>query len=407
MPPLAKRWSGKQWLSNRLRCALGATLWLATSLAAGADPLLERERPEKPVGSEHTCVVLVAGGVKCWGANFSGQLGDGTNLNRNTPVNVSGPLDGVSSVAAGSEHTCAVVASGVKCWGANFSGQLGDGTNVNRNTPVNVSGLYGGVSLVAAGSEHTCVVVAGGVRCWGANFSGQLGDGTNFNRNTPASVPGLPGTVVAIAAGSAHTCALTSDGSIWCWGANFSGQLGDGTNVNRNAPVHIAGLAGSVADVAAGSEHTCALNRGGGLACWGANFSGQLGDGTNAKRNAPTMIVHGLSRGVSGVAAGSEHTCAVVSDGVRCWGANFSGQLGDGTNVNRSEPVSFSRVAGGMTEVQAGSSHTCALSVSGAMACWGANFSGQLGDGTNVSRSAPMDVPRLPIVRPSVRTRIL
>ena len=408
MPHVATRSFGAPRHWKGVRRALGATLWLATFVAAGTEKTLEKQKPEKPAGSEHTCVVLVAGGVKCWGANFSGQLGDGTNVNRNTPVTVAGVAGSVSAIASGSEHTCALSTGGAAvCWGANFSGQLGDGTNINRNTPVNVSGLAGGVPAIAAGAEHTCAVTAGGVKCWGANAAGQLGDGTNVNRNAPASVPALPGSVISIAAGSAHMCALTTDGSIWCWGANFSGQLGDGTNVNRNTPVRVSGLLGGVLEIAAGSEHTCALTRGGALACWGANFAGQLGDGTTVKRNAPVMIVSGLSRPVTGIAAGSEHTCALVAGGVKCWGANFSGQLGDGTNVNRSTPVSVSGIAGGVSEVLAGSSHTCALSTSGAMVCWGANFSGQLGDGTNLSRSTPIDVPGLPTVRPSVRTRIL
>ncbi len=399
---------GTRWQWKGVRRAVGVTLWLATFVAAGAENTVEREKPEKPAGSEHTCAALVSGGAKCWGANFSGQLGDGTNVNRNSPVAVSGIAGSVSMIASGSEHTCALSSAGAMvCWGANFSGQLGDGTYLKRSTPVNVSGLSGGVSVISAGSEHTCAVIAGGVKCWGANFSGQLGDGSNVNRNAPASVPRLPESVTAIAAGSEHTCALTADGSIWCWGANFSGQLGDGTNVNRNTPVQVAGLSGVVSEIAAGSEHTCALTTGGTLACWGSNFSGQLGDGTTTKRNSPEVIASGPLRDVSRIAAGSEHTCAVIPGGVKCWGANFSGQLGDGTHVNRSTPVSVSGIAGGVSELLAGSSHTCALSRSGAMVCWGANFSGQLGDGTNRNRNTPVDVPGLPSVRPSVRTRIL
>ncbi len=332
MRHMAARSFGTRWHWKGVRRALGVTLWLATFVAAGTENTLKREKPEKPAGSEHTCAVLVAGGAKCWGANFSGQLGDGTNVNRNTPVTVSGVAGSVSVVASGSEHTCALSTGGAAvCWGANFSGQLGDGTNLNRNAPANVSGLFGGVSAIAAGSEHTCAVTAGRVKCWGANSSGQLGDGTNLDRATPVSVPGLPGTVTAIAAGSAHMCALTTDGSMWCWGANFSGQLGDGTNVNRNTPVEVSGLLGGVSEIAAGSEHTCALTRGGALACWGANFSGQLGDAHHGQTQTPSAvrIVYGLSRTVTGIAAGSEQTARWFHGGVKCWGANFSGQLGD------------------------------------------------------------------------------
>lgn len=408
MWPIVTRSFGGRWHWKDSCCALGATLWLATSVAAGSETTLERERREKPAGSEHTCAALVVGGAKCWGANHSGQLGDGTNINRNLPVAVAGIGGGVSEIASGSEHTCALSVEGaVVCWGANFSGQLGDGTNLNRNMPVGVSGLSGGVSAIAAGSEHTCAVTAGAVKCWGANNSGQLGDGTNVKRSMPAGISAIPVAVTSIVAGSEHTCVLTADGSVWCWGANFSGQLGDGTNVNRSVPVRVSRLLGAASEIAAGSEHTCALARTGRLACWGANFSGQLGDGTTIKRNTPSLIVSGLSQPASRIAAGSEHTCAAIPDGVKCWGANLSGQLGDGTNINRSTPVGVSGILGNVSEILAGSSHTCALSTSGAMMCWGANFSGQLGDGTNLNRVTPRDVPGLPTVRPSVRTRIL
>ncbi len=382
--------------------ALAVALWLPPVVASG----VERIR-EKPAGSEHTCTVVVAGGVKCWGANASGQLGDGTNINRNWPVNVAGLAEGVAAIALGLEHTCVLTAQGAMgCWGANFSGQLGDGTNVNRNTPVNVAALSEGVAAIAAGAEHTCAMVADGVKCWGANATGQLGDGTEVNRNTPVNVFGLSGGVIAIAAGSGHTCALTTGGAMACWGANASGQLGDGTNVSRNRPVSVAGLAEGVAAIAAGSEHTCALTTGGAIRCWGANFSGQLGDGTNVNRNMP-VIVFGLSEGVTEIATGSEHTCAAVAKGVKCWGANASGQVGDGTDERRKTPVTVIGLSGAVAAIAAGSEHTCALTTGGAMACWGANASGQLGNGTNEKRNTPANVPGLPSVRPSVRIRIL
>jgi len=395
--------------SSNTRCSR-VTRWSALAVILSLPPVVASgvERiPERPAGSEHTCAVVAAGGVKCWGANSSGQLGDGTNVNRNTPVNVSGLSEGVAAIAAGAEHTCALTTGGAMgCWGANFSGQLGDGAYINRNTPVNVSGLSGGVTAIAAGSEHTCAVVAGRLKCWGANSSGQLGDGTNEKRNTPVNVFGPSGGVTAIAAGSEHTCVLTAGGTIRCWGANSSGQIGDGTNVNRNTPVNVSGLSEGVAAIAAGAEHTCALTTGGAIWCWGANFFGQLGDGAYINRNTP-VNVSGLSGGATEIAAGSEHICAVAAGGVKCWGANSSGQLGDGTNVNRNTPVNAFGVSGGVIAIAAGSEHTCALTTGGAMGCWGANFSGQLGIGTNEKRNTLANVPGLPTVRPSVRVRML
>ncbi|MCX6538746.1 MAG: RCC1 repeat-containing protein, partial [Acidobacteria bacterium] len=269
--------------------------------------MAERPTPLRvAAGSYHTCALTVGGGVKCWGLNFDGQLGDGTPTSRSTPVNVSGLTSGVSAVAAGRFHTCAVTSGGgVKCWGSNQYGQLGDGTTTHRFTPVDVSGLTSGVIAVTAGYFHTCAVTSGGgVKCWGYNNSGQLGDGTS------------------------HTCAVTSGGGVKCWGSNNLGQLGDGTTTQRVTPVDVSALTSGVSAVDAGGYHTCALTAGGGVKCWGLNSIGQLGHGTTTQHLTP-VDVSGLTSGVIAVTAGYFHTCAVTSGGgVKCWGYNNSGQLG-------------------------------------------------------------------------------
>ena len=168
-----------------------------------------------------------------------------------------------------------------------------------RSAPITVSGLGSGVAGVAAGSHHTCAVTtAGAVLCWGSNYSGQLGDGTTTDRHAPTAVSSLGSGVVAIAASTSHTCAVTDAGALWCWGWNAFGQVGDGTNTNKHVPTPVSGLGSGVASVASGWAHTCARTTAGALLCWGRNDSGQLGDGTTIDRPTPTAV-SGLGSGVA------------------------------------------------------------------------------------------------------------
>jgi Regulator of chromosome condensation (RCC1) repeat len=298
-------------------------------------------------GTAHTCALTSASGVKCWGYNHDGELGDGTTTERATPVDVSGLASGVAAISAGGGQTCALTsAGGVKCWGYNQNGALGDGTTTERATPVDVSGLSSGVAAIDAGFEHTCALTsAGGVKCWGSNNGGELGDGTTENKTTPAGVSGLSSGVAAISAGSAHTCALTNASGVKCWGNNLEGQLGDGTTAKKTTPVDVNGLASGVAAISAGSYDTCALTSAGGVKCWGENDYGQLGDGTTAKKTTP-VDVSGLAGGVAAISAGAEYACALTSaGGVKCWGEGEVGELGDGTTQDKPTPVNVSDIA--------------------------------------------------------------
>jgi len=448
-------------------------------------------------GIEHVCALTTSGGVKCWGWNESGQIGDGTTTNRLVPTDVTGLSSGVSAIAAGWHHTCALMTSGtVKCWGSNGSGQLGDGTTTDHPTPVDVNGLSD-VQAIVAGADHNCALIAGGaIKCWGANGSGQLGDDTTADRSTPGDVSGLTSDVQAIGTEFQHTCALTASGTVkcwgnneygqlgdgtapyvrltpadasevssdiqavapdiyrtcvlttsggvkcwgdavpydastsyrtsfrWtpveqsglesgiqalglncaltiaggvkCWGYNGEGQVGDGTTTYRSTPVDVSGLTSGVQAIATGRTHNCALTTGGGAKCWGANGNGALGDGTYTNRLIP-VDVSGLTSGVQSIAAGTGHTCAVTANGgVKCWGWNSAGQLGDVTSDPYSlTPIDVNGLSSGVQSVAVGFGHTCALTMDGKVKCWGWNKYGQVGDGTTTDRYAPVEVSGL------------
>jgi alpha-tubulin suppressor-like RCC1 family protein len=342
----------------------------------------------------NTCVLTSAGGVKCWGVNGSGQLGDGTTIDRPTPVNVSGLTSGVMAITTGGGHTCALTSvGGVKCWGENGYGQLGDGTTTPHLTPEDVNGLTSGMAAIAAGGGHTCALTGtGGVKCWGENSNGQLGDDTTIDRHSPVEVSGLTSGVTAIAIGSSHTCALTSAGGVKCWGANYEGELGDGTTAHRLTPVDVSGLTSGVTAITAGGGHTCALTSAGGAKCWGENYEGELGDGATIARLSP-VDVSGLTNGVTTITTGGGHTCALTSaGGIKCWGSNYHGELGDGAPPPPLVPVDVNGLTNGGTAITAGHGHTCALTSAGGLKCWGWNDYGQLGDGTTTERLTPADV---------------
>lgn len=343
--------------------------------------------------SRHTCALLANGTAKCWGKNDEGQLGDRTTATRLNPVPVF-DLGNAAAIAAGGVHTCALLADGsAKCWGRNISGQLGDEAFPFSSTPLTVAGGGGSFTArdIAAGRNHTCAVRANGtVACWGNNDSGQIGDGAiGGNRLSPVAVSGLS-NVVGIAAGEAHTCALLANGTARCWGLNSSGQLGNGTTSNSPTSVTVSGLTNAIGIATGGglgNSHTCALLADGTARCWGANSSGQIGDGTTAGRLTP-VPVSGLTNAVS-IAAGEFHTCALVAVGVPfCWGFNSSGQLGNGNTLNQLTPILAS--VDFAVGIAAGSAHTCALvAVAGNAHCWGGNLLGQLGNTTTTSRSTP------------------
>jgi alpha-tubulin suppressor-like RCC1 family protein len=349
-------------------------------------------------GVAQAAVAAPQGSVMAWGYNGGGELGDGTTISRTSPVAVSGLSSGVVAVAGGRLHSLALKSDGsVWAWGYNLQGQLGDGTTINRTSPVAVSGLSSGVVAVAGGSgDHSLALKAdGSVWSWGYNSQGQLGDGTTINRTSPVAVSGLSSGVVAVAGGGYHSLALKADGSVWAWGDNFSGQLGDGTGLNRTSPVAVSGLSSGVVAVAGGGVHSLALKSDGSVVAWGFNAQGELGDGTTTNRFSP-VAVSGLSSGVVAVAGGGSHSLALKADGfVWSWGYNAEGELGDGTTINRTSPVAVSGLSSGVVAVAGGGSHSLALKADGSVWAWGDNSFGQLGDGTTINRTSPVAVSGL------------
>ena len=376
------------------------------------------------LGSNHSCAVASTGGVKCWGYGTYGQLGNnasGAGSGRTTPNDVTELSSGVSAIALGWNHSCALTTTGgVKCWGYNPLGELGDGSTIQRTTPVDVrtssssSTALSGVSAIALGNQSSCALTTdGGVKCWGLNNYGQLGDGTQSNRSTPLDVhtsssssTALSG-VTAIDIGGFHSCAVTATGGVKCWGWSGDGQLGDGssgdtTKSTSPVDVHTSSTSNTplsgVKAIALGYEHSCALTTAGGVKCWGDNNSGQLGNGSSgssADRTTPVDVT-GLTSGVAAIALGANHSCALTTTGgVKCWGSNYSGQLGNGSSgssADRNTPVDVTGLTSGVAAIALGDTHSCALMTTGGVKCWGRGELGQLGNGSTTDRSTPVDV---------------
>ena len=367
-------------------------------------------------GGEHACAI-VDGAAYCWGENYNGELGDGTNINSAVPVAVdaNGVLAGKNlvQITAGYENTCALDSTGTAyCWGADRYGQLGDGTTSNSNVPtaVKASGALAGKTLtqITAGLVHTCALdSAGAVYCWGWNAYGQLGDGTTTDSSVPVAVNtggALGGTPLSqITAGAYVTCAVDVGGAAYCWGYNVYGELGDGTNTSTDVPVAVdtsGALAGqTLTQINASWYHTCAVDTTGAAYCWGRNAYGQLGDASSAGSNVPVAVdASGVLAGkvLTQITAGAYDTCAADAAGAAyCWGYDSYGELGNGSTTSSSVPVAVD--TGGLlegkviTQIYAGVWHTCALDAAGASYCWGGNASGELGDDSN----SPSDVPVL------------
>jgi alpha-tubulin suppressor-like RCC1 family protein len=365
------------------------------------------------------------GAVYGFGANYNGEVGDGTTTQRNLPTRAGGLPAGVTAIAVGAAHSLALAGGKVYAWGDDYFGELGDGTAgspASNPTPTEITLLPPGVTAIAAGQNHSLALVDGKVYAWGDNSTGQLGNGTTGAPNpTPTQVltgvTGLPAGVTAIAAGGSalpggFSLALAG-GKVYAWGDNSTGQLGNGTTGGNNpTPVQVltgvTGLPGGVTAIGAGQAHGLAVADGK-VYAWGWDQNGQLGDGTiGSPVYQPTpMAVPGLA-GVTAVTGGWGHSLALANGVLYAWGANGSGQLGDGTTPGLILPDSFNRPTpepvrnpenpGPFKDVvafAAGPEYSLAARTDGTAFAWGANGTGNLGSNTSLLSPTPIPQPVL------------
>jgi len=361
------------------------------------------------VSDSFTCAVVSDGTLRCWGDNSYGQLGLSGNQIHTVPFVVPN-VSNARAVATGWLFACALLRDGqVNCWGYNCNGGLGcpfdpSAPNGQKCTPLN-SGS--GALQIDAGTENTCTRMADGtVKCWGRNDRGQVGDGTggiiascgdtNINRFAPTGVYGIQ-AVVDIGVGPWHSCAALSNGRLKCWGDNGAGQLGTGDGVSHWVPAQVVGIDGASASsyavsVAVSAGSTCSIMRDGRIQCFGLNDSGQLGNGVLTNSPIPVRTQPPLL--ASAVAIGNAATCALAStNSVQCWGSGNFGQLGNGSFVGSMSPVTAAIPASvALASIFSKSNYFCALDAAGKILCWGDNTYGQLGNGTTISSSVPVEV---------------
>ena len=348
------------------------------------------------------------GTVEAWGDDAQGELGNSSTTNSNTPVAANTPPSSVAAVAGGSGSAGGIgkfsvaldTAGAVWTWGNNQQGQLGNGSNTSASTPAQVSGLSGVTAITAGGGHGLTLLNNGTVWGWGLNSSGELGNSTTTNSNIPVEVNGSEGlinvgtigAVTAVAAGDSHSLAVLIDGSVWAWGDNSEGELGNGSTTSSSIPGVVNGVSGVTA-VAAGLTYSLALKSDGTVWAWGENSAGQLGNGSTTNSSTPVQV-SGLT-GVTAIAASNAHSVALLNDGtVRAWGDNSKGALGNGSDTNSSTPVQVSGLSG-VSAIGAGANHSLALKSDGTVWAWGGNGVGQLGNGSNTNSNTPVQVSSL------------
>ena len=364
-----------------------ATTTVTITVAAGAVAI-----EQIAAANNHTCVLSSTGRLYCWGRHNRGQIGHGdTGMTTGdspeaapvlAPRQVGSAADW-AALSAGFNHSCAVNAAGeLHCWGDNREGQLGVGANGNSlNVPTRV-GTATNWAAVAASNDHTCAVNTGGeLYCWGSNGDGRLGVGsTPASADTPQRV-GSGSDWEGVFAGEDHTCATTTDGaSLYCWGLGNDGELGQGNKDNQSAPTQLMGIS-DVASFGAGNEHNCLVLDNGQLHCWGENNDFEVGLAGNTDDAVSPQRV-GTASDWASATGGGNHSCAInTGDQLHCWGDNEHGQLGIAGNAMQQETPMRVGTSANWTIVDGGNDHACAANSDGKLFCWGRNHRGQLGQG--------------------------
>jgi len=297
-------------------------------------------------GTYHSLALSDTSGPWAWGDNITGELGDGSTTNSNVPVPVVTP-EGVTfaALSAGGFHNLALDETGAAwAWGANGTGELGDGTTTQRTVPVAVD-MPPGVTFtsVSAGGHHSLGLASDGAAwAWGYNHEGQIGGGSTTDRSSPVRVS-MPAGVsfTAVWAGGRHSLALAGDGTAWAWGDNGSGQLGDSSHTNRTTPVRVHMPVGvRLTAVSSGLYHSLALSRDGSAWGWGDNFNGELGDGSMVGSDVPVRAQMPEGVSFSSITGGGYSSFSLTAGGRPwAWGGNGHGQLGDGTRMDRTVPI--------------------------------------------------------------------
>jgi alpha-tubulin suppressor-like RCC1 family protein len=359
-------------------------------------------------GYSQFCALMTDQSVYCWGQNQYGEVGDGTTTNRSNPVKVTLPQP-ASAISAGglytglasipySAHSCARLVSGaITCWGSNSNGELGVGDTAQHAGPQPITSFPAAVSIVevAAGGAMTCAITnSSALYCWGANNAGQVGNGLSVPLSmggvtTPTVI--ISGGVKHVAVGGFHTCVIKADDSLYCWGQNSFGQLGDSTQNGTKQPgAAVPGLSG-VLEVVAGHWSTCARTATA-VYCWGFNGGGELGDGTLTDQHSPEQI-QALS-GATQLTMGENHAGAITASGTFMWGKDSEGELGDGMMVSSVPTPEAVSALSNLTMLKLSRISSCGLTMGGQVLCWGYNGFGELGSGdtTVVTSATPSPV---------------